>query len=33
VLALVLGVMPSLVFSKINDSVLALIEFTKQMAR
>lgn len=33
VLALALGVMPSLVFGKINDSVLALIEFTKQVVR
>lgn len=33
VLALVLGIMPSLVFGKINDSVLALVEFTKQMVR
>jgi NADH-quinone oxidoreductase subunit M len=32
-LALALGVMPSLVFGKINDSVLALVEFTKQMSR
>jgi NADH-quinone oxidoreductase subunit M len=32
-LALVLGVMPSLVFDKINDSVLALVEFTKHIIR
>jgi len=32
-LALALGVMPSLIFSKINDSVLALIEFTKHVVR
>jgi NADH-quinone oxidoreductase subunit M len=32
-LALVLGVMPSLVFGKINDSVLAFVEFTKHMAQ
>lgn len=30
-LALVLGVMPALVFDKINDSVLALVEFTKHI--
>ncbi|WP_345947841.1 NADH-quinone oxidoreductase subunit M [Mucilaginibacter sp. PAMB04274] len=33
ILALALGIMPSLVFSKINDSVLAVVEFTKQMVR
>jgi NADH-quinone oxidoreductase subunit M len=32
-LALALGVMPSLVFSKINDSVLAFVEFTHQISR
>ncbi|HTD40288.1 MAG TPA: NADH-quinone oxidoreductase subunit M [Mucilaginibacter sp.] len=32
-LALILGVMPSLVFDKINDSVLALVEFTKHIIR
>lgn len=32
-LALILGIMPSLVLSKINDSVLAFVEFTKQMVR
>lgn len=30
-LALLLGIMPSLVFDKINDSVLALVSFTKSM--
>lgn len=32
-MALLLGVMPSLVFGKINDSVIALVEFTKQYIR
>ena len=32
-LTLVLGLMPSLVFDKINDSVLALVDFTKTMIR
>jgi len=31
--ALALGVMPSLVFDKINDSVLALVSFTKTFIR
>lgn len=31
--ALILGIMPSLVFGKINDSVLALVDFTKQIFR
>jgi NADH-quinone oxidoreductase subunit M len=30
---LALGVMPSLVFDKINDSVLALVDFTKHIIR
>ncbi|UEG54756.1 NADH-quinone oxidoreductase subunit M [Mucilaginibacter daejeonensis] len=33
ILALVLGIMPSLVLGKINTSVLAFIEFTKHIAR
>jgi NADH-quinone oxidoreductase subunit M len=32
-LALALGIMPSLVFGKINDSVLAFVEFTQQISR
>jgi NADH-quinone oxidoreductase subunit M len=32
-MALLLGIMPSLVFGKINDSVIALVEFTKQYIR
>ncbi|QJD94666.1 NADH-quinone oxidoreductase subunit M [Mucilaginibacter robiniae] len=32
-LALVLGIMPSLVLDKINDSVLAFVDFTKQIIR
>jgi NADH-quinone oxidoreductase subunit M len=32
-LALALGIMPSLVLSKINDSVLALIDFTKSVVK
>jgi NADH-quinone oxidoreductase subunit M len=30
-LTLILGVMPSLVFDKINESVLALVDFTKHI--
>ena len=33
IMALVLGLMPSLVFDKINDSVLALVSFTKHFIR
>ncbi|HZX58613.1 MAG TPA: proton-conducting transporter membrane subunit, partial [Mucilaginibacter sp.] len=33
ILTLALGIMPSLVFDKINDSVLALISFTKTIIR
>jgi len=33
ILALALGIMPSLVFDKINDSVLALVHFTQSITR